>query len=248
MRLTVLGSSASYAGPGQACSGHLVEGGGAAVLLDCGNGVIANLARVVDPLRLDAVVITHGHPDHFLDLFALQALLRYAPSGPAEPLPLHLPSGLFERMLALHAGKGAQEMREAFVVHELAPGETIAICEMRITAVPMEHTDPTFGLRVRSDGRILAYTADSAADDSLLALAEGADLLLSEATLPEKYAGAAPHLTARQAGEYARKAGAGRLVLTHVWPTSDRDQMAREAAEPFGDSVTVASELDVFNL
>ena len=81
MRLTVLGSSASYAGPGQASAGYLIEGGDARVLFDCGSGVLAKLQRVADPHGLDAIFITHGHPDHFVDLYGFQALLRYAPGA-----------------------------------------------------------------------------------------------------------------------------------------------------------------------
>ena len=110
MRVTVLGSSASYAGPGQACSGYLVEHADVRVLMDCGNGVVANLAAVADPTTLDAVFITHEHPDHFLDIYALAALLRYAPQGPLAPLALWLPPGLFERMGCLLSERGRDEL------------------------------------------------------------------------------------------------------------------------------------------
>jgi ribonuclease BN (tRNA processing enzyme) len=125
MRLTVLGSAASYPGPGQACAGYLVEHDETHVLLDCGHGVVSNLGEVIDPLRLDAVFISHDHPDHFADIYALQALLRYAPEGPAEPLALYLPPGLFERMTCLLSERGAAELAAAFLLHDLADGESI---------------------------------------------------------------------------------------------------------------------------
>lgn len=248
MRLTVLGSSASYAGAGQACAGYLIDGGGARVLFDCGNGVLSNLARVIDPLTLDAVFVTHLHPDHFADLFALQALLRYAPSGPAPALPLYLPEGLWDRLLCLLSDRGARELEEAFVAHTLASGVDYEVGGLRVVAAPIEHTDPTFALRASADGAVLAYTADSSPGPHVAAAASGADLLLAEATLPEAYEGAAPHLTATQAGRYAREAGVGRLVLTHIWPTNDREETRRLAATAFGGPVDVASELDTFDI
>jgi len=248
MRLTVLGSSASCAGAGEACSGHLVEGGGARVLFDCGNGVIANLASVADPLTLDAVFVTHEHPDHFVDVYALQALLRFAPEGPAAPLALYLPPGLFERMRCLLSERGATDLAEAFLVHELAEEIPLAISGLTVTPHRVDHVDPTFALVAEADGARLVYTSDTAPGTSVFAAARDADLLLAEATLPERYAGAAPHMTPRQAGELARDVRAGELVLVHIWPTNDREQTAQEAAEYFGGRVTVAHELDAFDI
>jgi ribonuclease BN (tRNA processing enzyme) len=114
MRLTVLGSAASYADVGRACSGYLVEDGETRLLLDCGHGALANLGGVCDPRTLDAVFITHAHPDHVVDLYALQALLRYAPEGPAPPVRLHGPKGLLERMSCLLGERGGVELVEAF--------------------------------------------------------------------------------------------------------------------------------------
>jgi len=246
MRLTVLGSAASYAGPGQACAGHLVETETTRILLDCGNGVLANLARVADPLALDAVFITHGHPDHFLDLYALQALLRYAPEGPADPLPLCLPHGLFEDMRCFLSDRGNAELKAAFVVHDMIEGESVAAGDLLVTPRRVEHTDDAFALVVTDGKATLCYTSDTAPGDAVLSAATGCDLLLAEATLPEQYRGRAPHMTAAEAGELARAAGAGELVLTHVWPTNDRKVMAAEARAAFGGPVTVASEFDTF--
>lgn len=246
MRVTVLGSAASHAGAGEACAGHYVEGGSARVLFDCGNGVLANLYRVADPYALDAVFVTHNHPDHYCDLYSMQAMLRYAPSGTRGSLPLYLPAGLFERMQALLSERGAAEFREAFVVHELEHGVAVKVGDMTVTPHAVEHTDPTFALVADADGVRLSYTADTAPGDSAFAAAEGADLLLAEATLPEPFAGASPHMTAREAGELARAAGAAAVVLVHVWPTNDRAEMQRVASEAFGGPAFVASELDTY--
>jgi len=248
MRLTVLGSSASCAGPGQACAGHFVEAGGARVLFDCGNGVLSNLGQIEDPLGLDAVFVTHNHPDHYADVFALHAMLRYAPDGPRAPMPLYLPDGLHPRMKGLLSERGAHEFDEAFVAITLEAGVPIRYGDLTVTPVLVEHTEPTFALLAEADGVSMAYTADTAPCGGVREAAKGVDLLLAEATLPEEYAGMAPHMTSRQAGELARDAGARALALVHVWPTNDRDLMAAEAAAAFGGPVVVAREFDEFDI
>ncbi len=248
MRLTVLGSSASYADAGRACAGHFLEAAGARVLFDCGNGVLANLARVEEPTSLDAVFITHDHPDHFADVYSLQAALQYAPQGPISPIPLYAPPGLVRQLKCLLSQRGARAFDEAFISVELVPGEPVSLGALSVTPVAVDHTEPTYALIAEADGARLVYTADTRACDSLREAALGADLLLAEATLPEAYAGAAPHMTARQAGELAREAKARSLVLVHIWPTNDRAETARDAIAAFGAPVTVAEELDVFDI
>lgn len=248
MQLTVLGSSASYAGPGQACSGHLVRSGETSILLDCGNGVLSMLGQIADPLSLDAVFVTHRHTDHFADVYSFQALLRYAPEGPAPPLRLYAPVGLVESMGALLSERGRREFAEAFVVTAIEDRVTVTVGGLDVTPHAVDHTEPTFALCVeeRATDRRMCYTSDTAPGEAVDAAAEGTHLLLAEATLPEEYAGRARHMTARQAGEVAARAGAERLVLTHIWPTSDRERIVREAAAVFDGPVNAATELESF--
>lgn len=248
MRVTVLGSAASHAGRGQACAGHFVEGGDSRVLLDCGNGVLANLYKVADPYSLDAVFVTHNHPDHYCDLYSMQAMLRYAPSGPVPAMPVFMPSELYSRMQGLLSERGAVEFREAFTFAPLEHGVPIEVGRMIVTPHLVDHTEPTFSLRVEADGATLVYTSDTAPGERANAAAAGADLLLAEATLPEEYAGVSPHLTAIQAGELAREVGANHVVLVHVWPTNDRALMASAVADAFGGRADVAEELAVYEV
>lgn len=248
MRLTVLGSAASYAGPGQACAGHLVRTDGASIMLDCGNGSLANLAHILDPLSLDAVFVTHEHVDHFADVYALQAQLRYAPQGPAGPLPLYAPSGLGERMVCLLSEAGRAEFAEAFHMHELVDGEPITVGDAVVTPWRVDHTPATYALAVEAGGARLCYTSDTAPGPLVERAAAGSDLLLAEATLPQQYAGRAPHLTAAEAAGIAARAGARSLVLVHVWPTNDREAMLGEARAVFSGDVRVASEYDEFDI
>jgi len=212
--------------------------------LDCGNGVLSNLGLVANPLTLDAVFITHAHVDHFADVFSLQAALRYAPDGPAPALPLYLPPGLFGRMASVLDDKGAHELAEAFIVHELAVGDVLRLAGLTVTVHAGDHVEPTFALVVDDSDGSVAYTSDIRLGDQARAVARGADILLTEATLPPAYAGRAPHMTAAEAGELARDSGASTLVLTHLWPTVDRAAAAREAAGSFSGRIIVADELD----
>jgi len=248
MRVTVLGSSASYPGAGRACAGHYVEGGGARVLFDCGNGTIANLARVEDPVGLDAVFVTHNHVDHYADIYALHAALQFAPDGPRGPVPLYAPPGLAHVIKGLLSERGAESFDEAFVAMPLEAGVPVTIGELTVTPIAVEHTEPTFALVTDADDARFTYTSDTAPCGGAREAAKDADLLLAEATLPEAYAGAAPHMTATEAGQLAKESGARALALVHVWPTNDRAEMARLATEAFGATVVVADELDVFEI
>lgn len=243
MRLTVLGSAASYADAGRACAGHLVRSQDAAVLLDCGNGVLANLGKVMDPLDLDAVFITHEHIDHFADVYALQAALRYAPDGPRSPMPLYVPPGLFERMGSVLSEKGRAELAEAFTVRELEAGWVYMIGGMSIVPYDVEHVEPTFALQIIDDEAVFCYTSDTTLCEAVESAAEGADVLLAEATLPEAFQGRAAHMTPREAGVLATRARVRTLVLTHLWPSIDRARAAVDASGEFVGRVIVADEL-----
>jgi len=248
IRLTVLGSAASYPGPGQACAGYLLETADARVLLDCGNGVLSNLGKFADPTRLDAVFVTHGHIDHFADIYALHAALRYAPSGPLPPLALHAPEGWFDRMTAPLTQRSMYEFSESFDFTRLEASMTVAVGDLVITPVPVEHVWPTFGLTVTAGDARLFYTSDSAPGPQLVEAATGAGTLLADATLPEQYAGRSPHMTAREAGELAQTAGVRTLVLTHLWPSVDRAEARRQAEAVFAGRVIVAEELQAIEI
>lgn len=248
MRVTVLGSSASFAGPDRACSGHLVEAAGARVLFDCGNGVTANLSAIEAPDRLDAVFITHAHPDHFADIYVILAALRFAPSGPRPPIALYLPEGLWDKIRCLLSDRLATDFDEAFVPVTLVAREPVTLGDLTITPIPVEHVGPTFALVAEAGGVKFAYSSDTGLCEGLEEAAHHADFLLAEATLPERYANQAAHLTAVQAARVARQAGVRALALTHVWPTNDRIEMARLASDEFGSTVVVADEFDTFNL
>ena len=243
MQLTILGSAASWAGDGQACSGYLIEDEGTTLLVDCGNGALANAASVTDVTSIDAVLISHTHPDHFADLYALQAALRFAPEGPVGSLPLYLPEGLWERLGALLSHHGREQLAEAFEPHIITGGRPMVFGSITVTACAVDHDGPTYGFMFEAEGARLAYTADTRDGKAVRDAVAGCDVLLAECTLPDEYAGTAPHMTAGEAGRLALDSGAGMLILTHLWPSADHARMRRTAAAAFGGDTHLAEEL-----
>ncbi len=242
MRLTVLGSSGSYPGAGHACSGYLVEADGTALLMDAGNGTIANAAQITDVTSLSAAIVSHRHVDHFLDLFALQAALRFAPSGPVGNLPLYLPEGLWERMLALVGEEGEKQLQDAFVPYTVTDGEPMRFGPVTVTPHAVDHVGPTFAFALDDEDGRLVYTSDTRDGPAVRAAAAGADVLLAECTLPTRYAGAAPHLSPAEAGSIAADAGASLLVLSHLWPTVSCEELVSDASSTFGGKIIAADE------
>jgi ribonuclease BN (tRNA processing enzyme) len=239
MDLDVLGSWGSWPAPGDATSGYLVGDSGFTLVIDLGTGTFARLQQVVSPIDIGAAIITHAHPDHFVDLHALFYFRRFHPD-PLPPLPLYAPPGLLDAITCFAPSTRADEMRRTFELHEITGGETAEIGPFTLRAHQMEHHPLTIGLRVTAAGVTLAYTADTGPTDEIVALAKGAELLLSEATWLDANARPLSHLSARQAGEYGRVAGVGALAITHLWPLFEPNEAAAEAASVFGRAVVSA--------
>ena len=264
MRLTVLGKSPSWQDAGGACSGYLVEENGTRILLDCGNGVFAKLREHIDYIDVDAVVISHLHADHFLDLVPYSYALTYAPRQqpvpvdrwpgtdfPARPM-LHVPPGAQQLFRRVVGAWGNEDLIEnAFQLREYDPASEIEIGPIRITFQPVPHFTETFAMSISStngSGRIV-YGADSSPTEALTEFAREADLMLVEATLPRpERTGMRGHLTPEEAGGHAKGAGAKRLVLVHISDELDATWARDEAAEAFGGPVEVATEGAVFEV
>lgn len=249
MRLTVLGKSPAWQDAGGACSGYLVELADVAVLLDCGHGVFAKLRRFREPGRLDAVVLSHLHPDHISDLLPYAYALTVAPKARQRAGPrLLVPPGGLEVLRALEASLSVDGLLAgAFELEAYDPPAGAEIGLLRLTFQAVPHYAPTWAISVQSDDRRLVYGADCGPSGELVAFARDVDLLVLEATLaepePERPRG---HLSAREAGLLARRAGARRLVLTHFSDELDRLATRREGAAGFGAPVELAREGAVF--
>jgi len=257
LRLTILGKSPSWQDADGACSGYLVEDGNTSVLIDCGNGVFSKLRRYRDYTRLDAVLITHLHADHFLDLVPYSYALTYAPRqqpvpvdrwpGTQEPARPRLvaPPGATETFRRVVGAWGNEDLIEgAFALEEYEPDSQPEVGPFRFSFHSVPHFKETFaiGVRSRSEGSgFLVFGADSAPNYGLVSFAQGADLLLLEGTLPRpERTGQRGHLTPREAGEHGRAAGARRLVITHISDELDSLWARKEAAAGFGADVQIA--------
>ena len=232
LALTVLGCDGSYPGPGGAGSGYLVTSGHTAVWLDAGPGSLANLQMHVPLEDLDAVVITHEHPDHWSDLEHLAVACKWV--VPRPPVPVY---SVFDPRPLMHSDSAT----EVLAWSRIGAGEQIAIGAMRFTFSRTDHPVETLAVRVDGDGRALGYSADSGPGWGLAELGEGLDLALCEATHLSDSEGTVPHMSARQAGRSGRDAGVGRLIITHLWPRLDKKAAVAEASEAFGRTVSLAA-------
>ncbi|MDN4472929.1 MBL fold metallo-hydrolase [Demequina zhanjiangensis] len=237
MRLTIVGCSGSGPGPASPASCYLVEADDAAgrtwrVVLDLGSGSVGALQRYVDPVDVDAVLISHGHPDHCADLAPLDVYLRYSPRGPVE-MPVHGPFGLATRIAQF---RGEDEHSSVLPVTPWQPGAEVAIGPMRIACAAVEHPVPAYAMRIegpseRGGSTTLTYSGDSDMCTGLDEVARGADAFLCEASFLEKDENPpGMHLTGMRAGQVAQDAGVGRLLLTHVPPWIDPYETVAEAA------------------
>ena len=256
--------SPSWQDAGGACSGYLVEDGGSCVLLDCGSGVFSELRRHVDYVDVDAVVVSHMHADHFLDLLPYACALTYAPrqqpvpvglwpgtQHPARP-QLLLPPGARATLLTVaRAASLPGVLEHAFDIREYDIAETVAIGGLRVRFQPVPHYIPTNAIEVASGngGGRFTYGADHSPTDVLRDFAAATDLLVLEATLPRpERSGPRGHMTPVEAGEHAAGCDAARLVLTHISDELDRDWALAEAARAYGGPIEIARSGAVYEL
>lgn len=242
-RVTVLGCSGSYPGPGVPSSGYLLRGAGATVWLDAGSGTFANLQQHVAVEDLDAVVLTHSHVDHWIDLSVLATKLRY--HSDRGPLPVYGTAETCE--LADHLLAGS--VRETFAWHDVSDGSAFRVGDLDLRCSRTHHPPETIGVRADSpNGRSLAYSADTGPEWSPAALGDDIDLFLCEATFGVEHEGSYPHLSGRQAGAMAHAAGVAGLVLTHIEPGRDPLTQKADAAAAYGGPVALASVGATFDI
>lgn len=236
MRLTILGSSGGYSGPDNPTSGFLLEAAGARLWIDAGHGTFSALQRSTDYPGIDAVLVSHVHADHCVDLHALNIALRFHEQGVLRK-DLYCPREVWERVpLLLGDTAEAQEgFHKTFDFHPVASGETVELAGVRASFLRTEHPNYCLAMRLETEEGVLTYSADTGPGTDLAGFARGSDLLLCEATYQEGRVGAPVHLTARQAAETAVRAGVRDLVLTHVWPAFDPARSVEEARAAAGD-------------
>jgi ribonuclease BN (tRNA processing enzyme) len=247
IRMRVIGSSPSVQRPGRACSCYLLRTRDASVLFDIGSGSLGNLHAAIDYPQLDAVIISHMHADHFLDLIPLRYGLKYGPLLRDGRMPVFLPPGgeaMLRKLCTAFAYEGPQDfLDEVFVVSEYDPARPLEINDLRLTFRKTVHYIDTYSIRAEIDGASIAYSADSAPCDAVVEHAANCSLFLCEATLGlGGEEGERGHSSAEEAGEMAQRAEVHRLVLTHYGTTYAPDELEEAAQTAFSGRVSMADD------
>jgi ribonuclease BN (tRNA processing enzyme) len=229
LTVTVLGCSGSYPGPGEACSGYLVRSDRTTLWADAGTGTLANLQRHVTLADVDAVLLSHEHPDHWTDINGFYVASKYYERRGV--VPIYAPASVRDH---------AYYDDEPFLWHDVTDADTITVGDVRVSFSRTDHGPETLAMRFESGGRSLGYSADSGPAWSLEALGPDLDLALCEAGSATHDEGRLRHMSPRQAGRSARSAGVDRLVLTHLAPGLDAVQTRIDGADAFGDEVDIA--------
>jgi ribonuclease BN (tRNA processing enzyme) len=201
------------------------------VWVDAGPGTLANLQRHLDLREVDAVVLSHEHPDHWTDVEGFAVARSYVIGGDGV-VPVFSPASVRQRVYF---------DAPFYEWHEIAEGDRAEIGGLSFTFRRTDHGPETLAARIDGEGSSIGYSADSGPAWSLEALGPGLDLALCEATYLRDDEGRTQHMSARQAGTSGREAGVGRLVLTHRWPTVAAQAIREEGSAAFGSEVEQAS-------
>ena len=251
----MVGCSGSFPAPGSPASCYLVEateetGRTYRVLLDFGSGAIGPLQQFVALDTIDAMLLSHLHPDHCADLSGLYVALRYRPGGPAEHrIPVYGPAGTLRRITDAYGADANGKPEQVYAVTELTDGQQLRFGPLLVTARQVLHLGEAYGFRLEADGRAVAYSGDTDACPALVELADGTDVFLCEASfLEDRDTARGVHLTARRAGETAALAGVARLMLTHLPVWNDPAAVAAEASSAFAGTVELARAGQVLEL
>jgi ribonuclease BN (tRNA processing enzyme) len=248
-----VGSSSAIPRPDRACSSYLVDDGETPIVLDLGTGSFANLRRYVDYDRLGGVVISHMHADHFIDLIPLRYALRYGSHRRAGKLPVYLPPGglgMLKRLVSAFAPEGGEFLNDVFDLAEYDPSQPLAIQGATLRFAHTAHYIPAYAIRWQRHGTSLTYSADTAPDERVVALARETDIFLCEATLlhGETETGMRGHSSASEAATMAQAAGVRRLVLTHYGEDSTSQDLDEAARAVYSGEIVVADDHRILDL
>jgi ribonuclease BN (tRNA processing enzyme) len=237
VRFTVLGGSGAFPQPGVGCSGYLIEAGCYRLLVDPGYATVGELMRSTPAEAVDAVYVSHAHPDHCADLNPLLRA-RALVDQPADPLPIYSPPSALDAVLALDR---PGMLAEAYELCEFAIGDSLRIGPLRVDTWELPHFVPNAAARFTGDrGQSVVYSGDGGPSQALVDLAIDADLLVAEATYLQPTPDDPLLCDASTAAQQATAAGVGRLMLTHLWPGNDPDVAVRAAAAEYSGPLDVA--------
>ncbi|HNA98006.1 MAG TPA: MBL fold metallo-hydrolase [Marmoricola sp.] len=244
MKVTIVGNSGSYPGPGSAASCYLVSASAAGreyhLLLDLGNGALGALHRHLDPALVDGVLISHLHADHCMDLCGYYVLRKYHPDGAMPQIPVWGPKGTARRLARAYGLAKDPGMGEEFDFRRY-PDASFQLGPFTITARRVTHPVRAYSLRIEANGRVLAYSGDTGVCQSLVENSRAADLFLCEASFLESIDNPPDlHLTGAEAAQMASQAGVERLLLTHIPPWHDSSLVLAEARAAYSGTVSLA--------
>jgi ribonuclease BN (tRNA processing enzyme) len=249
VRLTIVGAAGTFPGPDSGCSSYLVEHEGFRLLLDIGNGSTGALQEVCGLLGPDAVIVSHLHGDHYLDLITYTYARRYHPDGMPPKLAVYGPSNIREAILGAYGRDVSGLLAEVYDFHPVQGNQNFSIGPFEVALCGVNHPVETYGMRISAGGRTLAYSADSGRCAELVGLAQDADLFLCEASYLDGDDNPPDiHLTGREAAEHAVRADVQRLLLTHLVPWGDEDRTLAEAKSTYDGEIWVAHPLDVHDV
>lgn len=238
MKLHVVGSSGTFPVPGRPASGYVIEQSGTRVWCDAGPGTFVSLP--VDSYMIDAVVVSHQHPDHCSDLLTAFHAWTYCPE-PRTSVPLYAPQAVWDQVSGFLDGGQESRLRQTFAFRPVWTGDKVEIGHLSASFTEMDHSVPTVGSRWEAEGRSLFFTGDTGPHGNWQEAARGVDLMLSESAYQERGEDDYPHhLTSAEAGRIAREVEARRLVLTHIPPYLDVSRSVSEAETSFDRPVSVA--------
>lgn len=253
MKLTIIGCSGSFPGPDSAASCYLVEapyeGRTFRVLLDLGSGALGPLQRYIDLRDLDAVCLSHLHPDHCFDMSGLYVVRKYHPSGRQPRLPVYAPAGSDWHLSQAYGTTNPNGMTLPFEFRDLADGLCTELGPFSLTAMLTSHPVTAFALRLESEGRSLVYSGDTGPMEELPDFVRDAGLFLCEASFVESAENPPNlHLTGAEAGRIAAEAGVGRLLITHIPVWTDRNEVENDVKTTYAGLYDVVRAGQIFEL
>ena len=248
MQLTILGSSASYPGPGGACSGYLVQEGKTNLLVDCGTGVLSNLQKAIKLQQVNNIVISHFHADHFFDLIPYRYALTRSLYKDVHPV-LYLPPGGRKVLLKAVSSfdKSMAFFSDRFQIEEYDPKVGVRVGNLDVEFAAVKHYIPAYAMSI-SGKKKLVYSADSGLCEELADIAQGADMFLCEATRYGDADGEWGHMLASDAVKLAKNAKVKKLILTHFWPDHDYSKELDQARQTFGKGLEEAVILHTYTV
>jgi ribonuclease BN (tRNA processing enzyme) len=238
MKLTVIGQWGGYPKAGEASTGYLLEHKGFKLLIDCGSGVLSHLQHHVEATDLDAVLLSHYHPDHVADIGVLQhaLLIQYFLGRNKGTLPVYAHR-------EDQRGYDTITYKDLMKAHEYKEDTSLSIGPFTVTFVKTKHPVPCYGMRIEAEGKSMFYTADSAFKESFVPFGKDADVLLCECNF---YGGMdasnAGHMSSLDAGNLAQKTNAGKLILTHLPHFGELEQLITEAKTIYNGEVLLAKK------